>query len=303
MSNLIGGQPPFFGANNNIAGTFNPDNIFGESFMTGNTLGVLEVGGALTSQTAGSDESDGRADRDVIYGDAWEIAVSGVGGADRLVGGGGADAMYGDAATMSGNGVGGADRLEGGVGDDALGGDTAGPMFGNARGGVDHLFGGSETIYCGATDRTCSRMLAVRLIGLTVARGTTAFSATRPPRCPAVPVGEPTSCSVGPRTTAFSAIAAAICSETPRAGPTCSMAAQGTTTCLATRRCFLAMPSGQPIAFTAREEMISFAATGNARPAMLRAATTGCTAEGETTSSSAMRAAPSQCPAREATIL
>src|SRR5690242_3444767 len=105
MANLIGGIPPFPGANNNIVGTDNPDNIFGDPFTQGNPFGITAADAVLSAGVGGSDVLAGAEDGDQLIGDAWIMTGSAHGGADRLDGGGGGDALRGDASEMHDNAV------------------------------------------------------------------------------------------------------------------------------------------------------------------------------------------------------
>ena len=61
---LIGGIAPFLGRDNRITGKGEADFIFGDPFTTGNTLGVPEIGGSLSSSDeAGNDRPGCRPDR------------------------------------------------------------------------------------------------------------------------------------------------------------------------------------------------------------------------------------------------
>ncbi|MBB4185727.1 calcium-binding protein [Sinorhizobium terangae] len=142
MANLIGGIGPYPGLDNDIFGTNDPDIIFGDPFTTGNTFGVLEIGGALSSGQGGSDRLFGRGGDDTIFGDAWAITDLGRGGDDRLDGGNGIDTLYGDAFSIDSFGAeGGNDRLDGGRGNDILYGDAF--EMASGRGGNDRLDGGA----------------------------------------------------------------------------------------------------------------------------------------------------------------
>jgi Ca2+-binding RTX toxin-like protein len=127
MAHLIGGIAPWLGLDNHIFGTNDPDIIFGDPFTTGNSLGVSEIGGFLSSGQGGRDSLDGLGGNDTLFGDAWTISNQGRGGDDQLDGGAGDDTLYGDAfqidAIDSAIVAGGNDRLSGGKGNDTLYGD------------------------------------------------------------------------------------------------------------------------------------------------------------------------------------
>jgi hypothetical protein len=162
MAILIGGVEPLLGLNNRIAGTADPDLIFGDPYTTGVASvfaglpgfeDILEVGGALSSGRGGNDHitSLGGFDEvnfllDIVFGDAFEINGTGRGGNDHIVGGEGGASLIGDAWLMSDDARGGNDQIEGGAGGfgNDLVGDAGSDMSGNARGGKDVLTGGTD---------------------------------------------------------------------------------------------------------------------------------------------------------------
>src|SRR5262245_48567449 len=79
MATLIGGLPPIPGRDNLIVGGPNSDIIFGDPFTTGNTVGVVEVGGPLRAGQSGRDSILAGGGDDFVNGDAWAITGTGHG--------------------------------------------------------------------------------------------------------------------------------------------------------------------------------------------------------------------------------
>ena len=90
MATLIGGfTPGYLEVNNQIIGTVDADNIFGDPYTEGNFEGLTEPGGVLSSGRGGNDHLDGAGGSDTIVGDAGQINGTGRGGNDIIDGGDG----------------------------------------------------------------------------------------------------------------------------------------------------------------------------------------------------------------------